>query len=160
RGQSKVILYFSNLQEPVELTFNYNLKELPKNNLQACPSFNSADMAQKSLAAFNRQKKAKIKRYYVSIGKEGQGLEQEEIAENTYSNKNETTEEDSEKDQLTYPSIEEMRKAQSGSSNQEAKPKGALHNRNKNENKERKSPEERRSSPSLGQILFGDTEEE
>lgn len=160
RGQSKVILYFSNLQEPVELTFNYNLKELPRNNLQACPSFNSADMAQKSLAAFNRQKKAKIKRYYVSIGKEGQGFEQEEIAENTYSNNNETTEVDSEVEQLTYPSIEEMRKAQSGSSSQEAKPKGALHNRNKKENKERKSPEERRNSPSLGQILFGDTEEE
>ena len=161
RGQSKVILYFSNLQEPVELTFNYNLKELPRNNLQACPSFNSADMAQKSLAAFNRQKKAKIKRYYVSIGKEGQEFElEEELAENTYSNNNETREEGSEVEQLTYPSIEEMRKAQSGSSNQEAKPKGALHNRNKKEKKERKSPEERRNSPSLGQILFGDTAEE
>src|SRR5690606_10230736 len=80
--------------------------------------------------------------------------------ENTYSNNNETTEVDSEVEQLTYPSIEEMRKAQSGSSSQEAKPKGALHNRNKKENKERKSPEERRNSPSLGQILFGDTEEE
>lgn len=157
RGQSKVILYFSNLQEPVELTFNYNLKELPRNNLQACPSFNSADMAQKSLAAFNRQKKAKIKRFYVSIGEEQQEYEQEqeELAEESRPAENQTKE-----DRLDYPSIEEMRKAQSGSSNQGAKPKGALHNRNKKENKERKSPEERRNSPSLGQILFGDTEEE
>src|SRR5690554_1026193 len=63
RGQSKVILYFSNLQEPVELTLNYNLKELPRNKLQACPSFNSADMAQKSLD----RKSTRLSSSHVSI---------------------------------------------------------------------------------------------
>ncbi|MEX2380187.1 MAG: VWA domain-containing protein [Vicingaceae bacterium] len=166
RSQSKVNLFFSHLSEPVELSFSMNVKELPRNNLQDCPSFNSADMAQKSLAAFNRQKKAKIKRYYVSIGNQQEQIsksksrEQEELAEKTSPAENNITEEEEER--LDYPSIAEMRKAQSNQSTtkREEQPKGALHNRKKEEKKERKSPEERRNAPSLGQILFGSQEEE
>jgi Mg-chelatase subunit ChlD len=158
RSKSTVKLFLSHLSEPVELGFNMNVKELPRNNLQDCPSFNSADMAQKSLDAFNRQKKAKIKRFYVSIG-EGEAA-QDVIAEETTSAEDQATEEEELK-RLDYPSIEEMRKAQSKqpTAKREEQPQGAFHDRSKKEKQERKSPEERRKAPSLGQILFGQKEE-
>lgn len=153
RSNSTVKLYFSHLKEAVELDFSMNVKELPRNNLQACPSFNSNDMAQKSLAAFNRQKRAKIKRFYVSLGAS------EELQESIPEQKREDNQlaEEAQPKRLDYPSIEEMRKAQT---NQEEEPKGALHNRQKRTKKDRLSPEERRNAPSLGQILFGNEEEE
>ena len=57
----EVELYFSHLSEPQLITITGEVKDIPKNNLQACPSFRSEDMAQKSLAAFQRQRTTPIK---------------------------------------------------------------------------------------------------
>jgi Mg-chelatase subunit ChlD len=77
KGKFKVDvnIYLSHLDEPQEITFSGEVKVLPKNNLQDCPSFSSADMAQKSLQAFQKQNASPIKRLYVIIGN------REEIAE-------------------------------------------------------------------------------
>ncbi len=77
KGKFKVDvnIYLSHLNEPQEITFSGEVKVMPKNNLQDCPSFSSADMAQKSLQAFQKQSASPIKRHYVIIGN------REEIAE-------------------------------------------------------------------------------
>jgi Mg-chelatase subunit ChlD len=77
KGKFKVDvnIYLSHLDEPQKITFSGEVKVLAKNNLQDCPSFSSADMAQKSLQAFQKQNASPIKRHYVIIGN------REEIAE-------------------------------------------------------------------------------
>lgn len=142
--KNEVNLYFSNSSTPTKIEITANVKQIPKNDLQECPSFNRVEMTKNRDLAHEGSKPIAIKRFMVGIGVD---VLDENLADEEYENHG----------TKDFPSIEEQRKAIS----QTEEPKVVLHQKSKvKEKKERLSPVERRNKPSLLDQLFGDADQQ
>lgn len=148
--QEIIQLYFSNNQQPTEIKLRADVRQIPKNDRQACPSFRREDLAQKSMEAFQNQPASQIQRFYVQVNDEE--FSQEEIAEIQAFHEQKRTEVEEKKAIAALPSMEKQRQAQKQTNKDNSR-------KEVKKEKNRKSPEERRNSPSLGEILFGKEEE-
>lgn len=125
----KIKLFLSTEPEPVELTISANVKAIPKNNRQACPQFGSALKPPSGKV----QAVAKIKEFPVTFYDETSG---EQLAE-------------------AMETEQEVKTIEPVTQNQRSTPRPSR----TRTTRIKKTPEERRNSPSLGQILFGNTQD-
>lgn len=126
----KVSLFLSTQNDPIEITVSGNVKSIPKNNKQACPQFGAALKPPTGKV----QVVAKIKQFDLAFYNEDSN---EQIAS-----------------AQTVPADVALTQEASTPilTSTQTRPSRPLKNK-----KQKKTPEERRNSPSIGQILFGKT---
>jgi len=137
--ERKIRLYFSNNSLPIEITVIAMVKELPKNNRTACPQFGSALKPPTG----KTQPVAKIQKFelflYDDESKDKLTLAAETAEEQEVEATSTVVETPTNTDKLSNSKIEKQPRP--------------------TRNTTRKNPDNRRNSPSLGQILFGKTDD-
>ena len=137
--ERKVKLYFSNNPLPIEITVQASVKNLPKNNRTACPQFGSAIKPPTG----KTQPVAKIQKFGLLLYDDESSNQLALLAETPQT-------------QTVEPKsnvVETPTNSGTAATSEIQVPSRTIRNR------ERKPPEDRRNSPSLGQILFGKTED-
>ena len=133
--ERKVRLYFSNNSLPIEITVKAMVKELPKNNRTACPQFGSALKPPTG----KTQPVTKIQKFelflYDSESKDKLALAAETAEAQELKATSTVVETPTNTDKQSNSKIEKQPRP--------------------TRNTTRKNPDDRRNSPSLGQILFG-----
>ena len=129
--KEEVKLYFSSNQEPTTLRIVADVLEIPKDSRQDCPSFGSSERPQASFQQFvNQQQAGEISAFFVELIPEN-NYKEWELAQN----------------KVNVPTKEKP------SSKVEASEQADLAERQTE--KEKMSPEERRNAPSVLETLFG-----
>ena len=77
----KILVHLSSNMEPISLEFEALVLNVPKDGRQSCPDFSSNDIALKTQAAFNREKKGDVNQFFVAIYSIDQVPEEETIVE-------------------------------------------------------------------------------
>ncbi|MDA9312807.1 VWA domain-containing protein [Vicingaceae bacterium] len=133
--ERKVKLYFSNNSSPIEITVKAIVKDLPKNNRTACPKFGSALKPPTG----KTQPVTKIQKFelflYDSESKDKLALAAETAEAQEVKATSTVVETPTNTDKQSNSKIEKQPRP--------------------TRNTTRKNPDDRRNSPSLGQILFG-----
>jgi len=136
-GQVKeaVKLYFSSNQEPTTIEITADVKVIPKDNRQACPSFGVAEMPQANFQQFvNQQQVGEISAFFVEL------IPKDDYKQWELAQKVETVEK-------SRDVILEVREEEPTELKKE-----------ENE-REKMTPEERRNAPSIMETLFGNPED-
>jgi Mg-chelatase subunit ChlD len=124
--KEKIWLHFSNSSSPIPLTVTADIKEIPKDNRTACPDFNKDPQTYTSSAQFHQQTAGSKHFFYVEL----------------YDTANETVLASAKVEEEEEKEVEELEAPRERRASREKRP--------------RKSPEERRNSPSVLDLLFGD----